>query len=108
LLQTTMKQGGTLIPAFSRVEGFIVMAVERLQGGLQFHRNAERVEHPAFAPAFFGHLLADVLPQFPEHGHFIARDVLGTGTRGSLTMPHSMASISEKSHMVQGNRVPSR
>ncbi len=30
-----------------------------------------------------------------------------TGTRGSLTMPHSMASISEKSLIVQGNSVPS-
>jgi hypothetical protein len=30
-----------------------------------------------------------------------------TGTRGSLTMPHSMASISEKSLMVQGKSVPS-
>src|SRR5438128_5298748 len=29
-----------------------------------------------------------------------------TGTRGSLTMPHSMASMSEKSLIVQGNRVP--
>ena len=31
-----------------------------------------------------------------------------TGTRGSLTMPHSMASISEKSLIVQGKSVPSR
>ncbi len=30
-----------------------------------------------------------------------------TGTRGSLTMPHSMASMREKSLIVQGNRVPS-
>ncbi|CPK41267.1 Uncharacterised protein [Bordetella pertussis] len=30
-----------------------------------------------------------------------------TGTRGNLTMPHSMASISEKSLIVQGNSVPS-
>ena len=30
-----------------------------------------------------------------------------TGTRGSLTIPHSMASISEKSLAVHGNRVPS-
>ncbi len=30
-----------------------------------------------------------------------------TGTRGSLTMPHSMASISEKSLIVHGNSVPS-
>ena len=29
------------------------------------------------------------------------------GTRGSLTMPHSMASISEKSLTVQGKSVPS-
>jgi hypothetical protein len=27
-----------------------------------------------------------------------------TGTRGSLTMPHSIASISEKSLMVHGNK----
>ena len=31
-----------------------------------------------------------------------------TGTRGSLTMPHSMASMSEKSLTVQGNKEPSR
>ncbi len=30
-----------------------------------------------------------------------------TGTRGSFTMPDSMASISEKSFIVQGNKVPS-
>ena len=30
-----------------------------------------------------------------------------TGTRGSLTMPHSMASMREKSLIVQGKRVPS-
>ena len=30
-----------------------------------------------------------------------------TGTRGSLTMPHSIASISEKSLIVHGNSVPS-
>ena len=31
-----------------------------------------------------------------------------TGTRGSFTMPDSMASISEKSLIVQGKSVPSR
>ena len=31
-----------------------------------------------------------------------------TGTRGTLTMPHSMASTSEKSLTTQGNSVPSR
>ena len=30
-----------------------------------------------------------------------------TGTRGSLTMPHSMASINEKSLAVHGKSVPS-
>jgi type III restriction enzyme len=30
-----------------------------------------------------------------------------TGTRGSFTMPHSMASMSEKSLIVHGNSVPS-
>ena len=30
-----------------------------------------------------------------------------TGTRGTLTMPHSMASISEKSLTTQGKSVPS-
>jgi len=30
-----------------------------------------------------------------------------TGTRGSFTIPHSMASISEKSLIVHGNSVPS-
>ena len=33
--------------------------------------------------------------------------LLATGTRGSLTMPHSMVPISEKSLAVQGNSVPS-
>ena len=32
---------------------------------------------------------------------------VGTVSRGSFTMPHSMASISEKSLAVQGNSVPS-
>ena len=65
----------------SRPSVFVVVTVERLQGGLQLHRDAERIKHRALAPAFFGHLLADMFPEFPEHGHFIAGDVLGNRYR---------------------------
>ena len=34
-------------------------------------------------------------------------ELSATGTRGTLTMPHSMASISEKSETTQGKSVPS-
>jgi tripartite-type tricarboxylate transporter receptor subunit TctC len=44
----------------------------------------------------------EVVAKAPPDGMFSA-----TGTRLGLTMPHSTASISEKSLMVQGNSVPS-
>jgi hypothetical protein len=57
--------------------GFLVMPVERFQGGLQFHRQAEWVEVLRFAPALFGHAAADVLPKVAELRHVAAGDVIG-------------------------------
>ena len=53
------------------------MAVEGLEGGLEAGRQLERVELLAFAAAFLGHVLADVLPEVAEHGHLVAGNVLG-------------------------------
>ena len=59
------------------LEGLLVVAVERLQGGLQLDREAERVERLGLAAALLGHLLADVLPEVAEHRHLAAGDVVG-------------------------------
>ena len=90
-----------------KIEGLLIVAVEGLQRCLQPEGESERVEFLAFAAPFLGHFYSYVLPEVAKHRHIVARDVSATGTRGSLTMPHSMASMSEKSLIVQGNKVPS-
>ena len=108
LLQTTMKHGGTLIPGFlPQLEGLLVVAVEGFERRLQLRGQVQRIEDFRFAAALLRHLLADVLPQIAEHGISSPGMLSATGTRGSLTMPHSMASMSEKSLIVQGKSVPS-
>src|SRR6185503_3457545 len=54
-----------------------------------------------------GHFRADMLPEIAEHRHFVAGILSAIGTLGSLTIPDSMAAISEKSLIVHGKRVPS-
>ena len=53
------------------------MAVERIQGGLKIHRNAQRVQGGGLGAALAGHALADVLPQIAELGRVGAGDVVG-------------------------------
>jgi hypothetical protein len=48
-----------------------------------------------------------MLSQGCDTRHFGALIFSATGTRGNLTIPHSMASMSEKSLIVHGNKVPS-
>ena len=50
------------------------MAVERVQGRLQFARQVPGVER--CAAASLRHLLADVLPEVPEHRHLGTRHVV--------------------------------
>ncbi len=66
------------------VEGFFVVAVEGFEGGLEFDRNAKGVESFGFAPAFFWHFGADVVPEIAELGHVAARDVVGDGNAGEF------------------------
>ena len=90
------------------LEGLLVVAVEGVERGLQLGREAERVELAGLAAPFLRHLLADVLPEVAVTSGISSPGMLSaTGTRGSLTMPHSMASMSEKSLIVQGKSVPS-
>ena len=94
---------------FQTVEHLLVVAVEGVKRGLQFGRRVgSGSRFPDFARALLRQCcLADVLPQVPVDRHVADGRLSATGTRGNLTMPHSMASISEKSLTVHGNSVPS-
>jgi hypothetical protein len=96
------------MPACSpQLEGLLVVAVERLERGLQLAWQLERVEPAALPRPFFGMSLRMCSHRLRNIGISSPGMLSATGTRGSLTMPHSMASISEKSLMVHGNSVPS-
>ena len=109
LLQTTMKQGGTRMPAsLPELERLLVVAVERLERGLQLGRAARAGRaSPALPRPFLGMSLRMCSQRLRNIGISPPGMLSATGTRGSLTMPHSIASISEKSLIVQGNSVPS-
>ena len=78
LLQTTMKQGGTRTPACApQLVRLVIVAVEGLQRGLQFNREAERVKICRLAAALPGHPRANVLPEVAELGHVAAGNVVG-------------------------------
>ena len=83
------------------------MAVERFERGLQRVGQLERVELLALPRPFFGMSLRMCSQRLRNIGISSPGMLSATGTRGSLTMPHSMASMSEKSLIVQGNSVPS-
>ena len=78
-----------------------------LEQNFEFWNKAEGVQVPGLTAARLGHVVANMLPEVTKDGDRGAGMLSATGTRGSLTMPDSMASISEKSLTVQGNRVPS-
>ena len=106
--QTTMKQGGTLMPrSLPELERLLVVAVERLERGLQPRRQLQRVELAALPRPFFGMSLRMCSQRLRNIGISSPGMFSATGTRGSFTMPHSMASISEKSLIVHGKSVPS-
>ena len=65
--------------ALPQLEGFFVVSVERFERGLQFHRQAERVQGFGFAASFFRHARADMLPKVAEPGHVAAGDVVRHG-----------------------------
>ena len=62
-------------------------------------------------PPFFTPALGIALPMWSHKLRKVSVSLFGmlsaTGMRGSLTIPLSIASISEKSLQVQGNSVPS-
>jgi hypothetical protein len=69
---------------FPELEGFLVVAVERLQGRLEPGGKLERVEFSPFAASLLRHVFADILPQVAEDRHFIARYVLRDGDAREL------------------------
>ena len=109
LLQTTMKQGGTWMPVFCpELEGLLVVAVERFERGLQAAVGSLSGSSCLALPRpFFGMSLRMCSHRLRNIGISSPGMLSATGTRGSFTMPHSIASISEKSLIVHGNSVPS-
>ena len=65
-----------LLPELERL---LVVAVERLERGLELRRKAQRIELAGLAAPLLRHLLADVLPEVAEHRHLVAGDVVGDG-----------------------------
>ena len=63
-----------LLPLF---RGLRVMAIQRFERGLQFDRQAQWIESPGFATAFFGHARANVFPEVSELRHFSAGYIVG-------------------------------
>ena len=57
-------------------EDLLVVAVERVEGGLQRRGNAQGIEHRRLGAPRARHLGADVLPQVAERGHLAAGDVV--------------------------------
>jgi hypothetical protein len=99
--------GRDAMPSSPELEGLLVVAVERFERGLQLDGEAERVERFALPRPFFGIFERMCSHRLRNIGISSPGMLSATGTRGSLTMPHSMASMSEKSLIVQGKRVPS-
>jgi hypothetical protein len=104
LLQTTMKQGGTRMPCLIQRSKFSRSARTVLPMPSAIRQGAQRIERSCLAPAFLRHFRPDVFPEFRKTGNSSPGMLSATGTLGSFTMPHSMASMSEKSLMVQGNK----
>ena len=64
--------------ALPQLEGLLVVAVERVERGLQLRRaGLSGSSSPALPRPFFGIVLRDVLPQVAEHRHLVAGDVVG-------------------------------
>ena len=59
-----------------QLEGLLVVAVERLERGLQPRRQLQRIEVAAGAAPLLRHVLADVLPEVAVDRHLVAGDVL--------------------------------
>ena len=58
------------------------MLVQGIERSLKLDREFQRVERGILA--FFRHILADVLPEFPEHRHFIAGNIIGHRNTGQF------------------------
>ena len=85
-----------------QLEGLLVVAVKGFKRRLQCGGQLERIEIPALPRPFFGIFVRMCSQRLRNIGISSPGMLSATGTRGSLTMPHSMASISEKSLIVQG------
>ena len=94
-------------PVLPEFESLLVVAVEGLQRRLQAGGELERVEFLAFATPLVACPCECSSQELRNIGISSPGMFSATGTRGNLTIPHSMASISEKSLMVHGNKVPS-
>ena len=54
-----------------QLECLLIVAVERLQRCLKSRWKLKRIEFLAFAAPFRWHVLANVLPEVPEHRHLV-------------------------------------
>lgn len=62
-----------------QLECLLIVAVERLQRCLKSRWKLKRIEFLAFAAPFRWHVLANVLPEVPEHRHLVAGNVFRYG-----------------------------
>src|SRR4051794_15370619 len=90
---------------FPEFESLLIVTVKGLQRRLQTNfRGSSSSPWPrpflGMSSRMFSHRSRNIGISLP--GMFSA-----TGTRGNLTIPHSIASMSEKSLIVHGNNVPS-
>ena len=61
---------------FPEPECLLVVPVQRLEGGLEGNRQHQRIELARLSPSLLRHVIPYVLPELPEHRHFVAGDVV--------------------------------
>ena len=85
LLQTTMKQGGTRMPGLlPELEGLLVVAVERFEGGLQLDGRLSGSRSSALPRPFLGIFLPMCSQRSRNIGISSPGMLSATGTRGQL------------------------
>jgi len=71
--ETRRQLNAAFLPEVIRL---FVVSVKGLQRRLEPGGQFQGIEACRLAPAFLGHVLADMLPEVPEHGHLPAGDVV--------------------------------
>ena len=113
LLQTTMNTGGVrplaCASAFCSHSSVILLVVAVKAWSAPCSPPGSFGSPPISSrlSAFLGQMLADAQPEIAVGRLLAGHRIVGDRTRGTFTMPASMASISEKSDTTHGNSVPS-